>query len=142
MQVVPLVLLIIRVHIADGHEENIDEHRQDGRQDDVHDTRREAHVTDAAVADEPDYADENDQAEQHMAQHEIQARMRVRPTGVLIQAAEGESLRGDGLDVGILLYLRVLKRQHREHVVDTGSGPTRTGLCVAERHVAPGVVSI
>ena len=67
LQVVPLMLLVIPVHIADRHEKDIDEHRQHRREDDIHDSRRETHVADSAIVNQPDKTDQYHQPEKHMA---------------------------------------------------------------------------
>ena len=54
LQVMALMLLVSRAHISDRHEEDIDEHCQNRRENDIHNTRGEVHVTYAAVIDQAD----------------------------------------------------------------------------------------
>ena len=67
VQVMPLMLLVHRAHVPYRHEEDIDEHRQNRRHDDVENSRGKAHVTDTAVTNQTDDTDQNDQDEQHKA---------------------------------------------------------------------------
>ena len=62
-----LPLFVVGMHVRDRHEEDIDEHRQHRRQDDIGDTRRKTHIPETPVTDQHDDTDQNDESEQHMA---------------------------------------------------------------------------
>ena len=71
LQVMPLMLLLVGVHIADGHEEDIDEHRHHRDHHNIHNTRAQAHITRAAIVNQDDDADQDDQSKQHMAEDKV-----------------------------------------------------------------------
>ena len=74
LKVVPLMLLVVRVYITDGHEKDIDKHRQHRREDDIHDSRRETHVADSAIVNQPDNTDQYHESEKHMTKDERESR--------------------------------------------------------------------
>ena len=71
------MLLLVGVHIADGHEEDIDEHRQHGDHHNIHNTRAQAHVARAPVMNQYDDADKDDEPEEDVAEDEVRPRRSV-----------------------------------------------------------------
>ena len=77
------MLLLVGMHIADGHEEDIDEHRHHRDHHNIHNTRAQAHVARAPVIYQDDDADEDDEPEEDVAEDEVRPRRSVRFVFVL-----------------------------------------------------------